>query len=179
MNFQKSFRKEIISDVYNLKELHQLQEIQTYSISFGGNLIAVFVQNSDEEALKKNWRQINSSLSQYLDHFLEDDFSKWNLYVIYLVNGTVGKELQYEIENNTFASRKIVAGSYTKELTDTNIAALISSHIEFSDFDIKTTTRATTKYSSNSIVREQIPDFKSIDETKISEILLLIEKALK
>ncbi|WP_373033078.1 ABC-three component system middle component 1 [Sulfurovum sp.] len=180
MNFQKSFHKITIEDVDNLKELHKLQDIKTFKISFGGDFIAVFVQNSGEEALKNNWRRINSSLSQYLDDSLDDDFSKWNLYVMYLINGTVSKELQYEIENNTFASRKIVEDNYDKELTNENIQALIASHIEFSDFNVKNNEPTKpTEYASNSIVWEKISNFGDLNEKNIDEILHSIEEAIK
>lgn len=69
----------------------------------------IFLISSDEITyLKDNWDDFSVFLATSFQSNLESEFSVWNMYIFYIVNFEVSKELKYKIENDTFSSRKIV-----------------------------------------------------------------------
>ena len=89
--------------------------------------------------LAETWRDIYSSIAAYFQTGLPADaeFERWNIYLLYICREDVDKELQYKIENDRFACRKIVLDNITDDLTDDLVEKLISQHITNSDLQIK------------------------------------------
>jgi len=163
-------------EINNLITKYSLKDIQIYKVLSGIKLIVSFVYVKNEVELKNNWEKINNVLSEYLEDFIEENFVRWNIYIVYLVDDEVSKELQYKIENDTFFARKIVEDNYRLDLSEKNIKKLISKHISFDDLDIKGTVPCREPYSSDSLVYKKLSDVASLTDNKIDSILLLLEK---
>ncbi len=166
-------------EINNLIKKYSLEDIQIYKILFGIKLIVSFVYEKNELELRDNWEKINNVLSEYLEDFIEENSVRWNIYIVYLVDEKVSKELEYKIENDTFFSRKIVEDNYILDLSDENINKLISNHISFDDLDIKGTIPIRKKYSSklsSSNFCGELLNNGIVDEVTIPYILELLEK---
>lgn len=59
--------------------------------------------------LQHEWRDINSLISVEYLCLCEDIFARWNTYLLFVCAENIPKNIQYEIENNKFSMRKIVA----------------------------------------------------------------------
>lgn len=67
-----------------------------------------FIKNSSEDSLKNTWRKISNFMAINFQNNLENEFERWNLYLFFLNEQRISNNLKYQIENDTFSSRKIV-----------------------------------------------------------------------
>lgn len=70
------------------------------------------------EELKNYWKEIRNEIMMKYQNFLTDDFSRWNLYIFYVVDNldTLDGSLRYIVEHDTVSSRKILIDK--KEIKD-------------------------------------------------------------
>ena len=61
-----------------------------------------------ESQLAELWEEINNRVAIDYQAGLSDDFSRWNVYLVFLVSGLISKQLRYTIENDKFALRKLM-----------------------------------------------------------------------
>jgi len=85
--------------------------------------------------LNKKWEKVSSAVSMcyQADIDNQNEFQKWNLYIIYSCIDKVDKELKALIENDKFSSRKIVEDNQSEELSDEIANNLIVKHITNTD----------------------------------------------
>ena len=121
-----------------------------------------------EEGLNDKWESVTSSIAVNYQSEFEDEeqeFERWNMYIFFIVKGSVSDQLKYKIENNKFSCRKIVqdnidVSSYLdsiKELTQKNI---INSDLNRSLIDDNDTSAKIPPYSSDSTIYKLIEDHK-------------------
>lgn len=147
--------------------------------------INVLIFQSDYETLKVKWNKISSAVSicYQADVNDENEFEKWNLYIIYLCIEKVDKELKAKIENDKFSSRKIVVANQTEKLTTELANNLIIQHITNTDLiEIvdKTNESVEKKYEpKNKSIWDLIPKKDSIiGNTKLqTNIIEQLKKA--
>lgn len=110
--------------------------------NFVGKIPVFFVNvYCDEETLAMKWSDIVGRIAVDFQTQLEDNFSIWNVYLFFITIGTISDGLKYQIENDTFSSRKIVIES------DIPVETIIAKHIRNDDLDI-------SRSSTNSSKRE-------------------------
>ncbi len=175
MKLIKSLNKCIdeIKSNYNLNDLKIIKD-DVY------DLIIILIKEKNINKLEENWKKISSILSECIEDELQvDNFIRWNVYIVYLLEKEVTKELKYKIENNTFFARKIIEDNYNNDLTEDNIKKLIEKHITFNDIKLTTTTQSSDNYSSESKVYIELKDLNNIDKSKIDEILKILEEGAK
>lgn len=85
----------------------------------------IFVTIPSENFLSENWVTIGNIVAIHYQKDLASSFDKWNIYLFYLVSEPklISYDLRYNIENDTFSSRKII------ESCDKAVEDLISEHI--------------------------------------------------
>lgn len=66
-------------------------------------------------ALETLWEALNDDIAVDFQSTLTVDVESWNIYIIYLVNAQVSKELKYKIEQDKFSCRKLVFDNFSKE----------------------------------------------------------------
>lgn len=176
MKLTKSLIKITNNDLDSLISKFNLEDAKIYNDTSIGKFIIAFIDEKNEQNLNSNWKNINNLLSEYLEEFINDKCTRWNVYIVYLVNANIKLELKYKIENNTFFARKIVEDNYTLDLSDKNIKNLISNHISFDDLGMKGNIPNREDYSSNSIVYKKLSDIDTLDSDKIEDILKSLEK---
>ncbi|MFA0442701.1 ABC-three component system middle component 1 [Vibrio sp. 10N.222.51.C12] len=67
-----------------------------------------FVKFSSQEQLNNLWMEIVTYIGTEYISQLDNDFSIWNVYVVFSIEGDMDKDTKYLIENNKLFLRKIV-----------------------------------------------------------------------
>jgi hypothetical protein len=150
MNFSKTDISEDLKDLYK-------EALSLYSNNDDWK-INVLIFQSDYETLKLKWNKVSSAVSMCYQADINDEneFEKWNLYIIYICTETVDKELKAKIENDKFSSRKIVVANQTEKLTTELANNLIIQHITNTDLI------DTVNKTNESIEKKYEPKNKSI-----------------
>lgn len=161
-----------IDNIDNLKENYSLESLQLFSLDERNSLLIYVIKLNNFE---DTWEQINFSLTQYIENYLNDN-NKWNMYLIFITEKNISKELQYKIENDTLAFRKIIKDNYKNDLTEENIKTLISEYITFSDLEIKYMIPESEKYTSDSEVFLKLEGIHTLSDIERESILKSLEK---
>lgn len=149
--------------------------------------INVFIYKSNAENIEKNWRKISSSISVYYQSELvkaENEFEKWNFYILFVTEDGVSKELKNLIETNKFSSRKIVEDYYLDSISETSANNLITKHIVNDDLVslLSDNNKVKNSYNPKNIVLwdkiplENIKGDTSMQNSIINEIKLIIDE---
>jgi hypothetical protein len=127
MNFSRIKIDNELLELYNTDIFH-FQNSEDWKIN-------VFFYFADSEKLNTNWLNVSSSISAIYQSEIKstNEFEKWNIYLIYLSNDIISKELKNKIENNRFSNRKIVEDNFQSELNDEKANELIIKHITNTD----------------------------------------------
>ncbi len=103
-------------------------------VNYQGKLPCFFIE-IDNDKLAETWMKISDVIAINYQSRLENEFSRWNIYLFFLVKETVVNELKYLIENDTFSSRKIVVDKLLKT------EDVINQHILNADIRIESTSK--------------------------------------
>jgi hypothetical protein len=73
----------------------------------------------DEGTLRENWRAISNTVAAGYQSLLKRDqeFERWNIYLLFICNGPVSWQLEGMIETDKFSSRKIVISGEEAKLS--------------------------------------------------------------
>ncbi|MCZ2722417.1 hypothetical protein O1D97_12485 [Marinomonas sp. 15G1-11] len=100
-----------------------------YSITPQSRLSCICIKLNEEATLDKHWERITNEIAIEFISNLNDSFSKWNCYLIFICPKPVSKEIKYKIENDKFAIRKIVIDDVKEQLTEDGISKLLNERI--------------------------------------------------
>lgn len=114
--------------------------------------------NSNLDDLNKRWDKVSSAVSMcyQADVTDENEFEKWNLYIIYVCTEKVDKELNAKIENDKFSSRKIVEDNVKEEFSNELANNLIIKYITNTDII------EIIKNTSENVRKEYLPKNETI-----------------
>lgn len=133
----KYYKSEVDKEILDSLEGIDINKIL---VENGSWKISVFTSLFDSQgALDKLWQDISSVLASTFQVQLkgrENEFEKWNIYIIYVCKEEVDKTLKNKIENNKFSSRKIVEDKFDGELTDERVNEFIIKHITNTDLQV-------------------------------------------
>lgn len=104
---------------------------QVLTIGNEAKIYLFFISFENEAEIKDKWTTIRNFIAFEIQSTITDDFSKWNFYLFFRIKKTLEKELKYQIENDTFSSRKIVVDFKS------DINQVIQDHIINSDLEIQ------------------------------------------
>ncbi|WP_430412338.1 ABC-three component system middle component 1 [Kordia sp.] len=147
-------------------------------IEFGGSIPTFFIYPENDKLLEENWIKIADTIAVDFQARLLDEFSAWNIYLFYVIDIPIRKELKYKIENDTFSSRKIIVDNTIDE--DSMITEHIINNITvISDEDeIKS-----NEIEPNTVIESLLKDkiLKRVNTTKAAsetykELLTIIKK---
>lgn len=113
------------------------------------SVFACWINN--EEMLEQLWSRINSLIGAEYQVNLQDDFSSWNIYLVFFMPQKLSNRLKYTIENETFFVRKLVVDGKLKQPDPLKIATYLNNHILGED-----------------IIPEQQPDQATANELQYS-----------
>ncbi|MFT7250495.1 MAG: hypothetical protein ACI9FW_000206 [Flavobacterium sp.] len=132
----KYYKSEIEQGILNiLKDI----DIIKYAVEDANWKISIFISSfENQETLEKSWKDISNTLASAFQSNLsgkENEFEKWNIYILYLCKSDVEKGLKNMIENDKFSSRKIVEDNLKDIATEDVIKKLIIKHITNTDLN--------------------------------------------
>lgn len=171
-------------DLQSIQNIYKNISVGLYQETLLGT-INVFTLLFEKTAdLGDSWKDIYSSIAAYFQTGLPADaeFERWNIYLLYICREGVDKELQYKIENDRFACRKIVLGNCEDQLTDKIVEKLISQHITNSDLEITGNLKLQAlvfnkdAQLSELVNRHKSKTVKNIEEVDTKKILSELER---
>lgn len=80
---------------------------------------------ADEGLLQQLWKRINNLISIEYQTQIEDDFTRWNIYLVFSIPMKISNSLKYLIENDTYFMRKIINDCNDKK----EIVSYLDNHI--------------------------------------------------
>ncbi|QWG36728.1 ABC-three component system middle component 1 [Bacillus mycoides] len=120
--------KENIKEILNLDEEREYDNIKCFQYinDYGKYNFYVFSCHYDlEEELKIHYKSVNDIIAFEFQRKLMLDVEKWNLYIFFFINEKISEELKTLIEQNKYATRKIVYDNISKELSNDEIKEVI------------------------------------------------------
>ncbi|MVX67094.1 hypothetical protein GKZ28_25925 [Clostridium chromiireducens] len=98
---EKSSRFDKYSNITCWKEEHNSLPIYIFSIEL-----------DKENDLENIWEKVNNDIALYFQSEIENEVSRWNIYIFFLVKGNVRPIIKYKIEQDKYCARKIVLDNY-------------------------------------------------------------------
>jgi hypothetical protein len=101
-------------DKQESKKLEALREsfadaVITHWVNDFGVICHIFsIQIESETQLEKIWEPITNRIAIDFQAEFDDEYESWNVYVIFVADFEVSRDLKYKIENDKYSSRKIV-----------------------------------------------------------------------
>lgn len=144
-------------------------------IELGGVVPAFFIFMNNEEHLRNHWGKITEYIAIYFQSMLKNEYSIWNIYLFFLLQDEVSNEIKYQIENDTFSSRKIVISPII------DIDTIIRENIINDDWNVHDIEESNLIFTPNEIIWKALGDMGSWKKKTIShtESLKQIIKQLK
>ena len=132
----------------------------------------------NDEMLERLWSRINNLIGTEYQTQLDDEFSSWNIYLVFFTPQRISNALKYTIENDTFFVRKVVFDSQLVQLEKEHIAAYFNDHILGKDIKVESLSIkgviSQPKYSSitQSLLRAKLPLGRTTNEKKSRDVWL-------
>lgn len=131
----------ITENIDFLDELFPQFKPHLSKIEFVGTISVFSFFFETENLLNSNWEAVTNSIGSYYQSYFESEeqeFERWNIYILFLVKESVSIQLKYKIENDKFSCRKIVQDKITQDLDENFIHQLIYKHVINDDLDCST-----------------------------------------
>ena len=153
----------IENTITSLEEQFNSIRFDYRNVDFGSTIPVFFIYLEDEKLLEEKWERIANLIAVDFQARQRDEYQVWNIYLFYIIDNQISKELKYKIENDTFSSRKIVIEN-TK-----NQDLMIDNHI-LNDINIclENDKNPTNSFDSNQII-ESILEDKILKKTNITK----------
>jgi hypothetical protein len=122
----------ILERIHNSHEdIPSFERLQCWEKSQGSYTIYVFSIQIDKES---DLVEINDKLRDFIAIFFQSQIldkmvEKWNIYQVIFVNEKVSPPIKQKIEQDKFATRKIVLSDFQEELPELDIKQLIADEI--------------------------------------------------
>lgn len=85
---------------------------------------------NDNDALSDYWEDITENIAINFQIDIEKEIERWNIYVVFLLENEVPKEIKYKIEQDKYCCRKLVEDCLkTSDFPDAYITQLIEDKI--------------------------------------------------
>lgn len=147
-----------MSDSFQIGELEQSFKTHFKNVSFTyekvplglGVAHSFFIDVNTESILKDNWSQISNYFALNIQNQLISEFERWNIYLFFILDFEISRDLKYKIEKDTFSSRKIIV----EEKTD--IKKILERYILTLDLEITEREEGNDEFTPNPIFFENL-----------------------
>jgi len=146
---EKSYQMDEIIDSFNT-QFDCFLKYEPIPIELG-KAHAFFIE-IDDSSLNNSWKEMRNFIAIKFQNTLSIEFERWNTYLFYIVSEAISNDLKYQIENDTFSSRKIVIEGKS------NIAEIIDIHILNRDITIDNTPVIDSVFTPNPLIFNQVLD---------------------
>ncbi|RST59122.1 hypothetical protein D5F11_013395 [Siminovitchia terrae] len=124
----KLINKENIKEILRLEGEKEYESIKCFQYISDSNKYRFYVFScyyNDEEELKTHFKPINDIIAFDFQSKLLLDVERWNLYIFFFVGEKISHELKTSIEQNKYATRKILYDNMGKEPSSEQIEEMI------------------------------------------------------
>lgn len=127
----------------------------------------------DENKLDKIWSGISNLIGVDYQSKLNNEFSRWNIYLFFLTEELIGNEVKYKIENDKFFVRKLVLDGMKNINENKDVSKYLNNHILDNDITIherqKELSSDEYNYSDTGkrLLSENIPLSQSDDDKEV------------
>ncbi|RYE59625.1 MAG: hypothetical protein EOP48_00315 [Sphingobacteriales bacterium] len=112
-----------------LSENYPEHSYELATIECGATIHGFFIYSTVEDILSRDWENIRNSIGVYFQSKLILEFEIWNIYLFFVTDFKISKELKHRIEHDTVSSRKIIICQHPAR-QDANFKHLVfSEHI--------------------------------------------------
>lgn len=119
-------------------------------VSFEKGIAHAFFINIEDLSFVGSWKVMRNFIAIEFQNKLLNEFERWNIYLFYIVNSSIGEDLKYQIENDTFSCRKIVIEGKS------DVTNIICEHILNSDIKIESTTVSGNAFAPNPLIYNEV-----------------------
>ncbi|MRG87912.1 ABC-three component system middle component 1 [Salinibacillus xinjiangensis] len=81
---------------------------------------------NDQDELMEHWKEISGDIAVHFQGELVSDIEIWNIYILFLVQGSVDNDIRYLIEQNKYSSRKLVIENVERPIGTEDIENIIN-----------------------------------------------------
>lgn len=139
---------------------------QLFEVECGGKISVFTFFMKTQKELAENWEIIISSVAAHYQAELVNtyqEYERWNIYLLFLIEGKVDVHLKYRIENDKFSSRKIIQEEWKQGFEEDKIKTLISERILNTDLSscLEDIEPSKENYKSDSEIYNKIVRYKS------------------
>jgi hypothetical protein len=122
---------EIINNLKQFDNLFSTKKMQCWIKAQANYNIYIFsIQLKDEKELLEIKDDLRDSLAIYFQsQTLEKDIERWNIYQVFFIEESINKNIKQQIEQDKFATRKLVFDNIDNIMTDEEIIKKINSEI--------------------------------------------------
>jgi hypothetical protein len=122
---------EIISELLQIEDFSSYENLQCWIKPQVNYNIHIFsIQLTDEKELLKIKDDLRDSLAIYFQsQTLEKGIERWNIYQVFFIEESVSKDIKQQVEQDKFATRKLVFDNLGCILNDEEIDKKINSEI--------------------------------------------------
>lgn len=118
-----------------LKEMFPKLEVDSTVFTYEGTIHVFFLKFKNGKELCQSWEKVSNAIAVYYQTKLESQFEVWNLYLFYVNDDTIDRDVKYRIENDTISSRKIVIEGHNGKLNRKLMNTVIAEHITNTDLN--------------------------------------------
>ncbi|MFM2590157.1 ABC-three component system middle component 1 [Vibrio sp. TBV020] len=166
------FRKVSLDDVIINSSLFgdiRIELYQKYEQCDKDYFSCFFVKIDSEDSLRENWLEIVSYIgTEYISN-LDSEFSIWNVYVVFALDGIVNRDIKYMIENNKLFLRKIVLDSgFTYD--EKEVINFLNNKILGSDIEVTQHEEINVELNYSDLTQDLLSSIKEISNTDKSRV---------
>ena len=122
-------KKEESKELIYLQELHSNRTITHWIREMGVQCHIFTIQISTVAELENIWESIANEIAAYFQSDFKNEYETWNLYVVFLSDFEISRDLKYKIENDKYSSRKIVIDDISPPIDEGKIVDKILKRI--------------------------------------------------
>jgi hypothetical protein len=167
-----------------LKENFPDQNFELEKVNYGGLIHAFFIKPSNEKLLNDTWENIRNMIGVYFQSKLDSEFDIWNIYLFFITDVQISKDLKHKIEHDTLSSRKIVIDGHEKMKEPDFKNFLFSEHITNDNLNISISEKLKVKFDKNKMLstildKIDLSKIKRNKEEVIGNALNQLEKSVR
>ncbi|PFW58411.1 hypothetical protein COL13_05950 [Bacillus cereus] len=127
-------------------------------------IFTMVLTNQDE--LARVWEDISSDIAFHFQSVLETEIEIWNIYILFLVQGSVDSKIRYLIEQNKYSSRKLVIEDTKGPVTEEVIESIINEKLFSVKIDLVPRMSNTAETISKKLEDDYQNVFKIINQSQ-------------
>ncbi len=122
---------EIVDELLKIEDFSSCEKLQCWiKPQINYNIHIFSIQLKDEKELLKIKDDLRDYLAIYFQsQTLEKDIERWNIYQVFFIEESVSKNIKQQVEQDKFATRKLVFDNLGCVLTDEEIAKKVKKEI--------------------------------------------------